>query len=116
MLRRHLFEAYKKKRFSEAVTAGADMRKAYELDWEALLILAHAEREAGQRELALKDYTAFIAAYPNYVVTDDAQFYAAEILVQEGKVEEARALFKAVADNPKSDFRTSAVARLKALP
>jgi CRP-like cAMP-binding protein/CheY-like chemotaxis protein len=115
LLRRHLFDAFKNGRFAEAVTWGTQLREAYTLDWESHILLANAERESGQSKLALQDYLAFVESYPNYVATDDAQFWAAELLMADGKVAEARALYQAVARNPKSDFRTSAELRLQAL-
>ncbi|MBI5507384.1 MAG: cyclic nucleotide-binding domain-containing protein [Deltaproteobacteria bacterium] len=115
VLRRHLLDAYKAKQFASAVKWGTEMRAAYSLDWEALLALAHAEREVGQTKMALQDYLTFVAEHPNYVVTDDAQFWAAELLTADGRVREARHLYELVAANPKSDFRTSAKTRLQSL-
>ncbi len=114
-LRRQLFDAYKREQYADAIKYGTKLRDEYELDWEATITLAHAERLGGQPDRALTDYVAFIKAYPNYVVTDDAEFFAAELYAAQGKKREARELYRRVLNNPKSDFRTSADERLKAL-
>jgi len=111
-LRRKLMEAYKANDSAQAVEWGNRLRAAYDLDWEALFALANAERSAGQAEQALTDYRRFIALYPAYVVTDDAQFWAAEILLARGQAREAKELYRAVAANAKSNFRRAAEERL----
>ncbi len=114
-VRKTLISAYKSGRYDEAVTAGRNMRAHFEMDWESDFTLAQAENKSGDKEAAIASYKHFIATYPTNVFADDAQFACAELLSERGDKDEARALYKAVQENPKSTLQKAAGEKLAAL-
>ncbi len=114
-LRGKLLEAYQDKRYADAVTWGGHLRARHELDWEALFVLANAERMHGDAAKAGQDYLLFVQKFAGNVYASEAQFYAAEVLLELGDREQALALWRAVAANPKSNLRKKAQKRLETL-
>ncbi|MFC1609316.1 cyclic nucleotide-binding domain-containing protein [Myxococcota bacterium] len=114
-LRRKLFDAYNEERHEEVVGLGLKLEKRFDLDWEAQFTLAQAARQVGDNELALKHYLEFAEKYRSNVYADDAQFWAAKVLASEGRLHEARDLFRLVADNPSSKLRHRARRRVEEL-
>ena len=88
------------------------MRKQEELDWEAWLTLAHAQRGGGMNQAAIKNYLEFAAKFPKNIYSDDANYWAAELLLTQGKKAQARSLYEKIAANPKSSHRAEATKRL----
>jgi CRP-like cAMP-binding protein/TolA-binding protein len=82
------------------------------LDADAAFMVCEAQRQTGAPN-ALQAYMTFITEHPNHGRTDDAQFWAAEMLVQQGRTSEARVLYEKVAGNERSNFRNSAAKRLQ---
>ncbi|MEE8408515.1 MAG: cyclic nucleotide-binding domain-containing protein [Myxococcota bacterium] len=107
-LRKRFFELYEERSFVSAAGAGKMMQRHFDLDWEAEFTLAQAQRRAGYKAAALTSYLAFAEKHPKNVYADDAQFYAAEILVSGGKNERAVELYRAIIVNPKTNLKARA--------
>lgn len=74
--------------------------------------VADSQRQVGQIDKALSGYLGFRAKYPSSSRADDAAFWAADLLAQKGKRDDADKLYQVVADDPSSNFRNSAQKRL----
>jgi soluble lytic murein transglycosylase len=60
----------------------------------------------------IESYRRFAAEYPDHSQSDDALYFASDLLVREGRVPEARKLLGALADRyPDGDFRADAIFR-----
>ena len=70
--------------------------------------IAEAQRQGGTAEAALAAYSDFFKNFPSDGHADDAEFWAAEILRQQGKSAEAKALYEKVAADENSNFKKSA--------
>ncbi len=112
-MRRAMVSAFKAGKYADAVKLGRALRQKYKIDWEAEFAIAEAERNAGFAEDAIASYRAFVASYPGNLYVDDAEFWLAELLTARGKKAEAKALYQRVAADDKSNFQTSAKARLE---
>lgn len=111
-LRKQLFASYRAKDYAGAIEVGHSLRSAAKIDWEAEFLIAEAERAAGANGEALASYLAFIEKYPTNVYADDARFWAAEILLGQGKKAEAKVLYQRILASPKTRYRSSAESRL----
>jgi TolA-binding protein len=106
-LRKKLVTAFGKKRWSEVVSLGFEMRESFTLDWEAEWKLAEALRNAGKPEAAAA-YRDFAAHFPTNAYTDDALFNAGAMLMKAGKAGDGRPLLERVAADAKSSLADDA--------
>jgi CRP-like cAMP-binding protein len=105
-----LAEAYKAGNYKQVLSSAKKLPQP--LTGDAGFMFCDAQRQTGVPS-ALQCYLDFATAEPKHGKTDDAQFWAAELLVQQGKAADARALYEKVAANEKSNFRNSAAKRLE---
>ncbi|MCC6810538.1 MAG: cyclic nucleotide-binding domain-containing protein [Deltaproteobacteria bacterium] len=105
-----LVEAYSAGKYRQVLQSAKKLQAP--LDGDAQFMICDAERHLGLPN-ALPEYLSFIKNYPDHGRTDDAQYWAADLLAQQGKIAEARALFEKVAANAGSNFKNSAVKRLE---
>ncbi|MFL5302663.1 MAG: transglycosylase SLT domain-containing protein, partial [Anaeromyxobacteraceae bacterium] len=78
---------------------------------KALYVLASAASIASPPE-GLRRYRQLAAEYPSHTFADDALFYASDLLVRDGRAEEARTALQDLASRyPQGDFRAEALFR-----
>ncbi|MBN1962228.1 MAG: cyclic nucleotide-binding domain-containing protein [Deltaproteobacteria bacterium] len=112
-LRRQFFSSLRKRDYKNAAAIGRKLYLASPNDWEIQLRLADSERSLGNLDVALTGYLSFIEKYPTNVHRDDAQFWAADILISKGKKLKAKELLQQILNNPKTHYRTGAKERVQ---
>ncbi len=108
------------KRFDEVATLADRPVEGAPIDNNTLFLVAEAQRQLGRCTAALSTYGQFEAAAakldPADKRLDDAVFWQGDCALKLGRTEAARAAFrKIVSEYPRSDFRNSALARLKTM-
>jgi len=114
-MRRRFFAAYKADRMLEAVKLGRELRRSFDIDWEAHFVLAQSERRAGMQKKAVESYRRFVREFPDNAYVDEAQFFAGELLFKLGRTDEARNLYEAVLGHEQSSRRKDAASRLRSM-
>ncbi len=114
-IRRGMFEAVKKKKWSDVVGLGLKMRAEFPMDWESEYQLADALRRLNRNDEAVEMYRGFTLRYPDNKYADEALFRLASLLHKQGKSSDAVSIYKTLADNPESKFRADATKALKSL-
>jgi soluble lytic murein transglycosylase len=77
----------------------------------ALYLLSVARANVSNAE-GVESYRRFASEYPDHAQSDDALFFAADLLVREGRAPEARVLLKELVERyPDGDFRADAIFR-----
>ncbi len=105
-----LTEAYKAGNYKQVLQSARKLPAP--LDGDVAFMVCDSQRHTGS-PTALQAYLDFTRDYPAHHRADDAQFWAAELLMQQGKMADARPLYEKVAANEKSNFRNSAAKRLE---
>jgi hypothetical protein len=114
-LRAAVIAANRREAYAEVITLGAELEATYGLDWEAEWVIAEAHRLARRCPDAVVRYAGFVERFPSNTRTDDAHFWMAECLRQQGDKKGARWHYKAVLSTPSSNLARSAKKRLREL-
>jgi tetratricopeptide (TPR) repeat protein len=112
-LRRKMFDALKKKRWSDAAQAGFELRDSYELDWEAALALAECLQKSKRLDESAEAYRAFIDAFPDNKAVNDARYQLAGILITRKHYDEAKTVLKTVIAGSSGKLKTLSERALK---
>jgi hypothetical protein len=115
VLRAAVLAAYQREDFTEVMKLGLELEASFGLDWEAEFVLAEATRLARYCPEAVQRYAGFIERFPNNTRTDDAHFWLAECLRQQGDKKGARWHYKAVLAASHSNLAKQARKRLREL-
>lgn len=113
--RQKMLELMEQKKYADAVELGRELRSHGESDWETELAVADARRLAGEPERAIASYHVYLRRFPESPRIDDARFWLAELLIAQGRKDEARELLKQVVESPAATHRAEAQERLGGL-
>jgi tetratricopeptide (TPR) repeat protein len=91
--------AYQRGDYELATTAAARVDTASGLSAQAMLTRAWALYKAAQLEPAATAFTSFAAAYPQLPQRDEARLMVGQVMLQQGRLDEAGAYFQRIADS-----------------